>query len=836
VDVTLTRDLNGKITRWAIDDSAVASDHSLITFTLKDSFTLIPQMAKVRFNDRKIDVYRLRNAVEKSLIRQPRDGTLDGDARAITNAINEACRRILPRSRKKRPSKPPWWNTEITQSRQTVTRLKRLMLRTGNRADRETYKVARNIHVSNIRKAKKDIWMSFVQDSRTTKTPWGKLTRWLINGSKDCAIPSVLQRPDGAFTDNLKQTVELLLQELIPHSTDDPSPELIPVTSNQPPTLRTNTDELKAVVWRQKNKAPGGDGITAKIVRSVWPIIKDELLRLVNHCLRLHIFPDCWKSAILLKGKGKDPLKLKSYRPVSLLPVLGKIFEEVICNLLEANIGSRLSPNQHGFRPLKSTTTALNEVRDWLENCERYALCSFLDINGAFDNVIWPKLAYDMVSLDCDPSLVKIAMDYLANRTATYNIGSECRTIRLTRGCPQGSKFGPRLWNITMDPLLKKMTLSGTHIVAYADDIALLVTCSTRNDIIGKTEKALEIVTAWADERGLNFSREKSVMVPLKGGLVPGFTAKMGTYRIKSVSSTKYLGLLLGKDFTFDDHATNLLTSSSDMFSRLKGIRKSKWGTSSELAMMLYKSVYLPRILYGASTWYPRIRDKRKIVQKLISAQRKALLAVSGAYNTVSTMALQVITGSPPLDLQIEMRIDIERGTPIEEARSTCLGSWQERWDASTKGRWTYSFLPDINQRMSTLISFGHYLCQMITGHGDMNKKLHSFKLTEDPTCRCGHHEETAEHILADCPLAAVQRHKLQDTMHGIGLLTVHKCLLLKGRTSLERFNQIFNRLLIQQGGPKSRRIGTTTTTIGPSSAQGSTQVGMGLTTPRRLS
>lgn len=203
VDVTLSRELNGKVTRWAMEDSTVASDHSLITFTLEDSVTLVPRMTKIRFNDRKIGSDRLRTAVANNIVSQPRDGTLDGDARAITNAINIACRQILPRSRKNKPSKPPWWNTETTHSRQTVTRLKRLMLRSGERSDREAYNAARNVHVSNIRKAKKNIWMSFVNDPGTTKSPWGKLTKWLINGRKDHVIPSVLQRPDGAFTEDL---------------------------------------------------------------------------------------------------------------------------------------------------------------------------------------------------------------------------------------------------------------------------------------------------------------------------------------------------------------------------------------------------------------------------------------------------------------------------------------------------------------------------------------------------------------------------------------------------------------------------------------------------------
>jgi len=296
------------------------------------------------------------------------------------------------------------------------------------------------------------------------------------------------------------------------------------------------------------------------------------------------------------------------------------------------------------------------------------------------------------------------------------------------------------------------MDIDDAHIVAYKDEIALLVTGNTRNDIIEKTESAPRGITDWADERALSFSKEKSVMVPLKGGLVPGFTAVFGTHRIRSVTSTRYLGLQVGKDFTFDENAIYLIDSSSDMFSRIKYTRKSKWGTSPELAMMLFKAVYLPRVLYGSGMWYSKLINRRRLMAKLQSA----LLAVTGAYRTSSTMAIQVISGAPPIDLQLEMYIDVVNGTPKEEAKNICISKWQTRWNESTTGRWTYSFLPDL--RMATPLTFGHYICQILTRHGDINYKLNSFNLVESPDCRCEDQAETTKHILEDCQLANAHR------------------------------------------------------------------------------
>jgi len=48
--------------------------------------------------------------------------------------------------------------------------------------------------------------------------------------------------------------------------------------------------------------------------------------------------------------------------------------------------------------------------------------------------------------------------------------------------------------------------------VAYADDIALLVTSNTRNELIETPEHVLDTISQWAHGRRLRFSKEKLVI------------------------------------------------------------------------------------------------------------------------------------------------------------------------------------------------------------------------------------------------------------------------------------------------------------------------------------
>ena len=83
-----------------------------------------------------------------------------------------------------------------------------------------------------------------------------------------------------------------------------------------------------------------------------------------------------------------------NYRPVSLLPICGKIFERLIFNpvfeFLEEN--KLLSPNQSGFRPNDSCENQLLSIvhsiyADFDQSPSLEVRANFLDISKAFDKV-----------------------------------------------------------------------------------------------------------------------------------------------------------------------------------------------------------------------------------------------------------------------------------------------------------------------------------------------------------------------------------------------------------------------------------------------------------------
>ena len=157
-------------------------------------------------------------------------------------------------------------------------------------------------------------------------------------------------------------------------------------------------DILKIIHFLNINKAHGYDDISIRLIKMCDSSIVRPLSIIFKNCLQSGSFPNNWKkSNVVPIHKKGDKQLLQNYRPVSLLPICGKIFERIIFNpifeYLEKN--SLLCPNQSGFRPFDSCENQLlSIVHDIYANFDQHPTlemrANFLDISKAFDKV-WNK-------------------------------------------------------------------------------------------------------------------------------------------------------------------------------------------------------------------------------------------------------------------------------------------------------------------------------------------------------------------------------------------------------------------------------------------------------------
>lgn len=779
IDVTMvTSMMESRIDNWRVLENETDSDHRIITFTLTKHRLLINKDER-RFLTSKANWPAFTHKLSMLNERIPNIGDVHERARTLTELITLAAKDTIPRqARKTVKLKPPWWTTELDLSKKILNKTRRDLLILGNDETRKAHCTARNAHVHAIRVTKMKSWRSFAED--LNKNPWGKAFKWIKKGSDIPAPAYTLKNENGVLSDTAEETAKIIMNNFVPEDADGISS--INLTGNDTPYNPTY-EEVKRAIWGIKpNKAPGLDCITAGILRKAWPVIGRRISEVFRSALQKSIFPESWKEAnvvLLLKDINKDKNEVKSYRPVSLLPTLSKALEKLMVNKMETEVLPRMNQNQHGFTQGKSTRSAINAVLDWTKQCQqRYVLATFLDITGAFDNLSWVALFDDLDRLGATVSTRRMLRSYLIGRKASFKIEGKRYQATMKKGCPQGSKIGPLLWNIGADKALDSASnhLNGKSItIAYADDLVVLVGASRIDTAKTRMTARIDELIRWANHRGLSFSTRKSQVMCLKGGKKPDFSIEFGTGHmvdnIVASGKVKYLGVTMDYKLNYWSHIVELADKGVGLFSKLRGLMSANWGVTQGTARMLYKAVFLPKILYAADIWAQGAKTQ-KARKKLDQIQRRALLAVTGAYRTTSTHALQVVAGLLPLDLEVKITVAKlrakEPGTDPELVIKTereVLDEWQDRWRITEKGRWSFKMIPDVRVRYRLPLTLDHYTTQMLTGHGDFKGKLHSFKLVNEPSCSCGRGSETANHVLLACGRVESSRLRLKRAL-----------------------------------------------------------------------
>ncbi|GBP66600.1 Probable RNA-directed DNA polymerase from transposon BS [Eumeta japonica] len=142
----------------------------------------------------------------------------------------------------------------------------------------------------------------------------------------------------------------------------------------------------------EEEKAPGLDGISNKAIKCFSIPLLSLLVAIFNACLKNCYFPPAWKEAevIGIHKPGKPRDLPASYRPISLLSGLGKLFEKILKTRLSDHLLGKglIIDEQFGFRPAHSCPQQVLRLVEYVSEgfeTERSTVAVFFDVAKAFD-------------------------------------------------------------------------------------------------------------------------------------------------------------------------------------------------------------------------------------------------------------------------------------------------------------------------------------------------------------------------------------------------------------------------------------------------------------------
>lgn len=665
IDLTIvSHNIQDMIKDWRVSQENSFSDHKHIFFELKTDL-----IQKIWYRSPKATNWEgYKSDLEDRLKTHgsPINSSVDLDESVdkLTDDILGSYENNCPLKNKNTNRNVRWWN-------KTVEKLRRLARQEFNRAKSsnnwQDYKNALTKYNKELRKSKRSSWKTFCGELKDV--PETARIQKALSSQKSQTI-GTLRIDDANQTSSFGETLELLLKTHFPGCRFDEGDSIGNYESEN--TNNFNDPIIKQIITYEKiewsinsfkpYKSPGPDGIFPAMLINGPDSLSRRLVHVFRASLALNIIPTKWKKVqvvFLPKGGNKPADHPKSYRPISLSSFMLKTMEKLIDLYIRNELLTKrpLHNLQFAYQKGKSTITSIHKLTSIIEKAlerKEIALCSFMDIEGAFDNASYKSMEGALIKRESDPIVIKWVNKILSQRQIIANIGNTSRKINTIKGCPQGGVLSPLLWSILVDELLVKLNGNGFTTVGYADDITVIVEGTHDNTIGEQMQNALKLTWEWCENEGLSINPNKTTIIPFtKRRTVTIPTLHIKDTEVQFEQEVKYLGIMLDRTLSWNPHLNMINKKATKSIWASKQLLGKTWGLSPKMSLWIYKQMVLPSILYGSVIWWQKT-TQTTAQNKLSKTQRLACLNITGAMRTTPTAALEVILNLDPLHLAIQ--------------------------------------------------------------------------------------------------------------------------------------------------------------------------------------
>ncbi len=351
----------------------------------------------------------------------------------------------------------PWINKDLKDLMRTRDKLKKAAIKGKSQFLMDSYKQVRNkVNYMNTRQKKQYFSNKISACEGNMKDSWKAINELLQKRSKSSNIDCLIESGNETVRKTeISETMNSFFCSVGKELADKIDPVPNPLLTgdyniNQDKTIfrfkAIKVKDIRVAVAKIKNsKGSGVDDISSYFLKLALPLIENSLGLMFNKSVETSRFPDLWKVARVTPiFKGGEKTEKSNYRPISVLPVISKLFEKLVFDQLYQYMmeNDLFSHNQSGFRRLHSTLTCLlKNTDDWYSGMDLGQLVGlvFVDLKKAFDTVDHKILCDKLKIYGVQQRELSWFKSYLSMRKQFCRVNGVCSGWEnIDIGVPQG--------------------------------------------------------------------------------------------------------------------------------------------------------------------------------------------------------------------------------------------------------------------------------------------------------------------------------------------------------------------------------------------------------------
>ncbi|KAI5754873.1 hypothetical protein M8J77_012232 [Diaphorina citri] len=621
------------------DTEELSSDHSAILLTLSENIILKtsnPVLTNKRtdWNSFKLSLARKINLSAPLQTEEQ----IDLELEKLVNDIQSSAWENTPETVKK--------PTGINYPREVIAlvREKRKARKRWQRSRAPSDKMIFNRLVKKLREKTQEIKTESINNYLSELTADQSTDYSLWRATKSLKRPIIQAPPirncDGSWIkDNESKATAFASYLANTFTPNDPVADILPLEEVQYSDMDyeipcTTVREVQRTINKEINpkKAPGYDLITGLVLKQLPRIADVKITQIINAAFKLKYVPQIWKIAevIMISKPGKPETELTSYRPISLLPVLSKLFEKILKKRLIEIINERklIPDHQFGFRSKHNCIEQVHRITSQIEKAiEDKKVCSaiFLDVSQAFDKVWHEGLIFKLKKI-LPGNLAKILESYLSDRYFRIKQDdSYSKLMSVNAGVPQGSVLGPMLYLLFTSDIPEN---SRNTIATFADDTAFLTVGDNTQDNAAELNVTISEFHRWTNVWRIKLNESKSVHIDFTNRNLPYMPVYLNNVVIPHSNQAKYLGMTLDVKLKWKEHVKKKREQLNIKFRKMYWLLGRYSTLPIENKLLLYKQVLRPIWTYGIQLWGCTCPSNRMIIGRF---QNKVLRTIVNA-------------------------------------------------------------------------------------------------------------------------------------------------------------------------------------------------------------